>query len=106
MNTSIITTIMKSEITSITTTAMKITSITTMIMKNMITSITTTTMKITSITTTIMKNMSTIIMMESAVVDADITIMIMKAIIMQMKSLQAGVKRQFILIQRMRSVQF
>ena len=57
-------------------------------------------------TITIMKSMSTIITMESAVVDADITIMIMKAIIMQMKSLQAGVKRQFILIQRMRSVQF
>ena len=61
---------------------------------------------ITSIITTIMKSMSTIIMMESAVVDADITIMIMKVIIMQMKFSQAGVKRQFILIQRMRSVQF
>ena len=63
----------------------------------------------TSITTTIMKNMSmsTIIMMESAAAAVDTIITtIMKAIIMQMKSLQAGVKRQFILIQRMRSVQF
>ena len=108
----ITTTIMKSEITStitITITKSAITSIITItIMKSAITSIITTIMKsvITSIITTIMKSMSTIIMTESAVVDADITIMIMKAIIMQMKSLQAGVKRQFILIQRMRSVQF
>ena len=89
MNTSIITMTMKSVNTSITT----------MIMKNMNM----------SITTTIMKNMSmsTIIMMESAVVAVDtITIMIMKVIIMQMRYSQAGVKRQFILIQRMRSVQF
>ena len=107
----ITTTITKSAITSIITTTMK----------NMIMSITITTMKSatmsiiittimksvsTSIITMIMKSMSTIIMMESAVVDADITIMIMKVIIMQMKFSQAGVKRQFILIQRMRSVQF
>ena len=78
------------------------------IMKISITIIIITIMKsvITSIITTIMKSMSTIITMESAVVDADITIMIMKVIIMQMKFSQAGVKRQFILIQRMRSVQF
>ena len=100
MITSIITiTITKSAITSI---------ITITIMKSVIMSIITTIMKsvITSIITTIMKSMSTIITMESAVVDADITIMIMKVIIMQMKFSQAGVKRQFILIQRMRSVQF
>ena len=86
-----------------------ITSIITItITKSAITSIITTNMKSesTSIITTIMKSMSTIITMESAVVDADITIMIMKVIIMQMKFSQAGVKRQFILIQRMRSVQF
>jgi len=45
-------------------------------MKSVITSIITTIMK--SMSTTIMKSMSTIIMTESAVVDADITIMIMK----------------------------
>ena len=107
----ITTTITKSAITSIITTTMKnmIMSITITTMKNMIMSITITTMKsatMSIIITTIMKSMSTIITMESAVVDADITIMIMKVIIMQMKFSQAGVKRQFILIQRMRSVQF
>ena len=62
-----------------------------------------------SITTTIMKNMSmsTIIMMESAAAAVDTIITtIMRVIIMQMRYSQAGVKRQFILIQRMRSVQF
>ena len=59
------------------------------------------------IITTIMKSMSTIIMMESAAAAVDTIITtIMRVIIMQMRYSQAGVKRQFILIQRMRSVQF
>ena len=61
----------------------------------------------TSIITMIMKSMSTIIMMESAAAAVDTIITtIMRVIIMQMRYSQAGVKRQFILIQRMRSVQF
>ena len=117
----ITTTITKSAITSIITTTMKnmIMSITITTMKNMIMSITITTMKsatmsiiittimksvtMSIIITTIMKSMSTIIMMESAAAAVDTIITtIMRVIIMQMRYSQAGVKRQFILIQRMR----
>ena len=101
MSTSTITTIMKNMIMSITITTMKsatMSIIITTIMKSVTTSI---------IITTIMKSMSTIIMMESAAAAVDTIITtIMRVIIMQMRYSQAGVKRQFILIQRMRSVQF